>query len=88
MRTHSRVTVVQAISALSIAVVFFAAAWLFAVPAVVTPLTFATVAGLLVAVAWVGTVTYQNGRSTESVGQLLYETEQAARSKNRADSAR
>lgn len=88
MRTHSRFTALQAISALSIAVVFLAGAWLFAVPTVVTPLTFATVAGLLAAVAWVGTITYQNGQSTESVGQLLYETEQAARSKNRADNAR
>jgi hypothetical protein len=88
MRTHSRFTAVQAISALSVGVIFFAAAWLVAVPTVVTPLTFAALAGLLAAVLWVAKVTYQNGQSTGSVGQLLYETEQAARSNERADNSR
>lgn len=85
MRTQSRFTTVQAMSAVTVAIIFLAVAWLFAVPAIVTPLTFATVAGLLVAVAWVTKITYQNGQSTDSVGQLIYETEQTVAAKKRAD---
>lgn len=85
MRIHPRFTAVQGFSALTVFIVILATAWLVAVPDILTPLTFATVAGLLVAVAWVARITYENGQSTESVGQLLYNTEQAAASKKRHD---
>jgi membrane protein implicated in regulation of membrane protease activity len=57
------------------AILIVAMAWLLAVPAVLTPVTFMALAALLFALGWVAWTTYQNAQSADAVGQLLYETE-------------
>lgn len=60
---------------LTLAIPFFATAWLVTVPAVLTPATFFAVMGLLLVFGWVAKVTYQNGQAADSLPQLLHETE-------------
>lgn len=56
------------------AILIVAIAWLLAVPAVLTPVTFMALAALLLALGWVARTTCQNGQSADAVGDLLYET--------------
>ena len=62
---------------LQVAIPVFATAWLVMVPSVFTTATFLTLTGLLAAFGWVVKTTYLNGRTADSVGQLIQETEQA-----------
>lgn len=63
-----------AISASSVA-----ALWLWAVPSVLSPSTFAFMAIFMIAGATVSLLTWRNAQATSTVGQLLQTTEAAGR---------
>lgn len=72
MLIHTPSTAVQILAAFALLIV--AMTWLLAVPAVLTPINFASLVGLSIALGWVALKTCQDGQSADSVGQLLYET--------------
>lgn len=80
MLIHKPSTAVQILAAFAILIV--AMAWLLAVPAVLAPINFASLAGLSIALGWVALKTYQDGLSADSMGQLLYETDNEAASRH------
>jgi ABC-type Na+ efflux pump permease subunit len=49
--------------------------WLLTRPTAAIPVTYAALAALAVAIAFIGFKTWKSGQSTGSVGQLIYETE-------------
>jgi hypothetical protein len=55
-----------------------AAAWLVAVPAMLTPLNFAALAGLLTGLLWVGLMTFRNAQSPHIIGHVIHAAEQTA----------
>lgn len=57
------------------AILAFTALWLAAVPAVLSPINFMTIAGLLAALGWIASTTYRGAQSQGNIGQLLHETE-------------
>jgi hypothetical protein len=64
-------------------------AWLWAVPAVVSPTTFALLAVFAIGGLAVSLMTWRNAQATGTVGQLLYATEASAGKKGTAaDAAR
>ena len=54
------------------------AIWFLAVPTLLTMSSFFALAGLTVAVVWVGKTAYGNGQPVASVAQLLHDTERSA----------
>jgi len=69
-----------------IALVALAALWFVAVPNVITPLSYALVLGIVIAVASIALVTYKNAQAADSVAQLLHETEMTTSPAAPADS--
>jgi hypothetical protein len=53
-------------------------AWLMAVPAVVSPVTFAAISIVAFGAAYVGFNTWRNGQATENIGHVLLRTEATA----------
>ena len=74
MRTQLLSTAVQ--RNLAFAVPILIAAWFVTVPAVLTTTSFLALAGFLVALGWVATMTYSNGQPAGSLAQILYDTEE------------
>jgi hypothetical protein len=60
---------------IAIAIVVLAALWLAVVPAVLSPINFVTIAGLLAALGWIASTTYRGAQSQSSIGQVIHETE-------------
>ena len=76
MRT--RISSIRFTFALATLVPILALTWVFAVPDALTPLSYMYFAGLLSALAAVALITFKNAQATDSVGQLLHETDIAA----------
>jgi len=58
--------------------------WLMAVPGIVTPSTYATIAALMLALAAIVLNTYKSAQAPGSMGHVLYQTELATASSGRA----
>jgi hypothetical protein len=58
-----------------IALAALAVLWFFAVPNVITPLSYGLLLGIVIALASIALITYKNAQAADSVAQLLHETE-------------